>query len=197
MIGADATTTSRFEARVKGLVYLVEMDFRTQTIYFNTSSEDVGVAGHTYLGRGALVSFPKIQESEDASNSKLTLAISVVNQAMLAATIGDATEYRLRPLRIYLQLMNEKFQPEGQRMLRWRGYMDKMSVEKSKEGDSFMGRIKLDCMRPGLARARRYEGLRLTEQQHRINHPNDRGLEYLHELVNTPSPWLTVEFQKQ
>lgn len=197
MIDADANAVARLEARGKGLVYLVDMDFRTASVYFNTSSEPVAANGRTYIGAGSLVDFPGMKESEDSSNAKLVISISLVNQAMKAATIGDAGEYRLRPLRVYLQMMDEKFLPDGAPILRWRGYMDKIKVEKAKEGSSMTGRIRMECVKPGLARARRYEGLRLTHQQHVIDNPTDRGLEYMQELINTPAPWLTVEFQKQ
>lgn len=197
MITTDGTTTSAFDNSIKGVVYLVEMDFKVATIRFNSSSEDFDVGGQTYIGRGQLVDFPTITETEATGGSKMTFGISLVSSAMKAATIGDSTQFRMRPIRVYLQLTNDKFQAVGQKLLRWSGYMDKISIEVSKKENGFQGRIRLDCLRPGLSRIRRYEGLRITHQQHIVEHPTDRGLEYMQALINTPIPWLTVDFQKQ
>lgn len=197
MIDLDTTTDDAIHAPVKGVVYLVEMDFKALTARFNTSSEDMDVDGHTYIGRGQLVDFPTLVENEAIGGSKATFGFSIVSTAMKAAVIGDSTQFRLRPIRVYLQLTDEKFRRVGSKKLRWRGYMDKISVEKAKTSDNYSGKIRLECMRPGLSRMRRYEGLRVTHQQHIINHPTDRGLEYLQGLINTPIPWLSVEFQKQ
>ena len=197
MIEPDSTTVTAFNATIKGAVYLVEMDFKSTTIRFNSSAEDLTVDGNLYIGRGQLVDFPSITETEATGGSKVTFGISLVNEAMKAATIGDSTEFRMRPIRLYLQLMTDKFQPWGQKILRWRGQMDKIAIEKSAKDDGFQGKIRLECVRPGIARIRRYEGLRVTHQQHVLLHPTDRGLEYMNGLINTPAPWLTVDFQKQ
>lgn len=197
MIDTDVTTDAAFSEPVKGVVYLVEMDFKAATIRFNSSAEDVTVDGNLYIGRGQLVDFPTLTETEATGGSKMTFNISLVSGEMKAATIGDSTQFRMRPIRVYLQLMDDKFRPKGSKILRWRGHMDKISIESSKKEDGMHGRIRLQCLRPGISRLRRFEGLRVTHQQHILANPTDRGLEYLQALVNTPIPWLSVEFQKQ
>lgn len=196
MIQTDTDSQELLEAKYRGLVYLAELDFKVQTIRFNSSAENLTIGGNVYTGLGNMVEWPSMKESEDSSPNKLTFRFSLVNQALLAATIGDATQYRHRKVRVYLQMMTPSFHQKGQPILRWRGYMDKVSTEKSKNDTGFAGVIKLDCTKPGLTRVRNYEGLKLTHEQHRLRYPNDRGLEYMQELVQTPQPWLTVDFQK-
>ena len=197
MITVNPTTEARFEGNERGLIYLVDLAFTSATIRFNSSAETFTIGPNTYIGLGNVVEWPRMQESENASPNKLTLKFKITNQALLASVIGDATEYRLKPVTISLQLMTPEFQPDGDPVIRWRGYMDKVSTEKTRGDSGFSGAIKLDCVKPGLDRVRNYEGLRLSYQQRKQLYPNDRGLEYLQSLVQTPQPWLTVEFQKQ
>ena len=196
MISADATTTAALEARVKGYVYLVEMRFRDATLGFNTSAETFTVDGVTYLGAAAIVDFPPIQESEDQSQSKWTPKCSLTREALPALFAGDAGVYRNRPIRVYLQMLDGEMRTVGTKMLRWRGAMNKVSTERRQNDSNFAATLSLECTRPGLARARNNEGLRLTHQQQIQTYPNDRGLEYLNSLVNTPKPWLSVAFQE-
>ena len=91
MIEPDSTTVTAFNATIKGAVYLVEMDFKSTTIRFNSSAEDLTVDGNLYIGRGQLVDFPSITETEATGGSKVTFGISLVNEAMKAANINTKT----------------------------------------------------------------------------------------------------------
>lgn len=196
MISADATTAAALEARVKGMVYLVEGSFLSGTLRFNTSAENLTIDGQVYTGLGKVTEISAISESEDQTPNKLVMKFSLADSSMLYATIGNAAEYRGRPIRVYLQVLDGEMQPAGSKRLRWYGDMNKVSTDVSASASATKAALRLECTRPGLARIRHFDGHRITHQQHTKKHPNDRGLEYLDALVNTPQPWLTYDFQK-
>lgn len=186
-------------SRVRGAQWLVDLAFGTGTLYWTTNAIDIDSAGHTYRGLGQLLTVSQISMSEDSSTEQVTLSLPVANQAGLAATIGNLDNYRGRRVKLYLQLFGADFQPVGDRVACWSGFMQPVKVARTKApegGGPVAGRMELPCTRAGMARARKYEGLRLTHAQQQLEHPGDRGLEYVQSLIEQPAVWLSKRFQE-
>jgi len=198
LITLDATALARIAGTVRGAANLIELDFLSGLQRATNWSQTVVSGGNTYLGLGDIISISPMGESEDTKNDKVTISISIVNSAMLAALIGPATEYRGRAVRLYLQLFDDGFQPAGASVLRWAGKMDKVAVVRKRAGldGTPTGKIELQCSRSGVARMRNDDGLRLTHAQQLQRFPGDNGLEYLDMLVAKPATWLSTKFQK-
>jgi hypothetical protein len=195
----DGTATARAAAGVAGAHWLLELDFTSGTLYFTTWPLTVVISGNTYLGLGNLLDVSTVGESEDTAADQVTLALNVVNTALLASAIGDATFYRGRAVRLYLQLFDDTYQPVGARVQRWTGTMEKVSVSRTPSpatGGSSSGKIELRCSRSGMSRARNATGLRLTHAQQQQRFPGDMGLEYIQPLIETPALWLSKKFQE-
>lgn len=185
---------------VCGAQWLVELDFSTGMIRATTAPVDVTASGNTYTGLGSFLSVGAVRESEDSAAERITISIPVVNTAMLAATMGLASTYRGRAARLYLQLFDEQFQPVGPRVARWSGYMEPVRITRSAASlgsGSGSGTIELPCQRAGMARARNYQGLRITHAQQLARYPGDLGLQYMQGLIEQPALWLSKRFQEQ
>lgn len=186
---------------VAGICILVEMDFTSGTIYYTNSPLNITIGGHTYQGLGALVGVSDLNESMDSDEEKLTLSLSIVNTAMIATVLGSVESYRGRRARIYFLMMTADFIPVNSPIQRWTGYMDKVIVNRSPAnadgGNDSSGTIEMQCSRAGMARARNYQGLRLTHQQQILRYPSDTGLRYIRTLIDQPATWLSKDFQKQ
>lgn len=196
----DGTASARIAAPVRGVAWLADLEFGTGTVYFTTAPLTVVAGGHTYLGLGNLAEVSAIGESEDASAEKVVLSFSLVDPAMLAATLGDVDNYRGRRARLWLQLYDEQFQPAGAPVKRWAGFMARVATERKPApptGGAGMGHIRLECSRAGMARARNLQGLRLTDAQQQQRFAGDLGLQYLQALIEKPSLWLSKRFQQQ
>ena len=199
-LSLDANGQARISAPVRGAAFLVEMDFDSGTQRFTTSPISLTVGGNLYIGLHHVSSVSSINESESTSAEKLTISFSVVDQAMLAMTLGGVENYRGRAVRVYLQLLTANFQPDGAAIRRWTGYMDRVAVSRQRStdgGGASSGKIEIACSRAGMARSRNYQGRRLTNAQQQQLYPGDRGLEFLQSLIETPSLWLSKAFQKQ
>ncbi len=195
----DSNAQDRLENRVRGVVWLVQLDFGTGTVYYSNSPVNFTIDGHSYLGANTLVGISTLSESEANSAEKITLTYSVVNQAMLASVLANVENYRGKAVRLYLQLTDDRFVPDGAPILRWTGYMDKVQVSRNasdKSGGTSTGKIELICSRAGMARARNYQGRRLVDSQRKKDYPTDRGLEYLQQLIEQPATWLSKRFQE-
>lgn len=194
----DAGQLNQISASVRGATYLLDMEFASGTQYVTPYSVPIVANGHTYLALGNVLSIGAFRESEILATDKLTIKVSIVNVAMLAYLIGPASEYRNRAVRIYFQLINDKWLPVQNPILRWTGIMDKTRITRSagQDGKS-VGEAELICQRAGLSRFRNFTGLRLTHSQQQLDYPGDMGLEYTDQLVSNPPPWITRRFQEQ
>jgi hypothetical protein len=196
----DGTASARITAAVRGVAWLVDLEFGTGTVYFTTAPLSVVANGHTYLGFGSLVEVSSLGESEDSNAAKIALSFALVDPAMLAASLGDVGNYRGRRARLWLQLYDEQFQPAGAPVQRWGGFMDRVATERkpaAATGGPGTGRLRLECSRAGMARARSVTGLRLTDAQHQQRYPGDLGVQYVQPLLEAPAAWLSKRFQQQ
>lgn len=196
MLTLDGTATSASTAGVRGIALLVDLAFSGGTQYFTTWGVNIVSGGNTYQAFGSMVDVQGLGESEDSGAERITMEFTIVNTAVLAQAIGDATVYRGRDVTIRGQFMNDTYQPAGAAVVRWKGKMSKHSIQRrpSKSGPG-TGRIKLECVRAG-ARFRNAEGLRLTHAQQQKRFAGDVGLEYVAELVEKPTLWLSKRFQE-
>lgn len=201
MITLDANALAAVSAAVRGVAHLVTLDFLSGLQRYTTWPTALVVGGNTYIGVGGLGQIAPIGESEDTKTDRLMLSLLVTNSALLAASIGNATEYRGRAVTISLQLMDATFIPTGAAVLRWAGIMDRIKVMRTvpkllEDGSTSTGRIEVECSRSGMARVRHAEGQRLTHAQQQQRFPGDLGLSHVQELVERPQRWLSKKFQQ-
>jgi hypothetical protein len=193
--------TTQHTATVAGVAWLAQLDFSSGTLYLTTAPQSLTTGGNTYTGLGSLVSIGGLNESADSSAEKITMSLAVANAAMLALGLGNVEGYRGRAVRLYLQLFNEAWAPVASPLQRWSGVMDKVMISRRPADPgstgSGSGSIDLQCSRSGMARARYYQGLRLTHQQHQSRWPGDTGLQYMRTLIDQPALWLSKRFQEQ
>ena len=74
-----------------------------------------------------------------------------------------------------------------------------MKISRSKpgfEGGSVGGKIDMPITRTGMSRARKAEGLRLSNEQQLAEYAGDVGLQYIRTLIEKPALWLSKRFQQ-
>jgi len=197
MITVDAGQLAQFNSSVRGVTLLIDLDFQGSALYVTTFSSPIVANGHTYTALGNLLSVSDLRESEVLSTDKLSLKLSLVSTAMLAYVIGPADVYRGRSVKIYMQLLNDKWVPVEAPILRWSGLMDKVRINRrpSQTGGG-SGDVEMVCQRAGLSRFRNALGYRMTHAQQLQDYPGDMGLEYTDSLVANPPVWMSKKFQE-
>ena len=176
--------------------YLVEMRFASGTLYLCTLPIAVPVAGNTYTGLGRLLRVDPIATSEDGRADKVKISLSITDDAVLAAVLGNVAGYRGRRVVIWMQLFTDTFKPVGQRSLEWQGYMEPVSITRSAGQGGITGRIEMPCTRAGLPRSRNSQGLRVTHAQQQQRYAGDLFCQYIQALVEQPYTWLSKRFQE-
>ena len=198
-VALDIAAKAQISQSTRGVAWLLDLEGSTGTLRFTTWATSVDSGGNSYIAAGNLIEVVPFTESENTTTARLVLRFSLVNAAMLSLAIVDPDIYRGRPVRLALQLFDADGRPVGAAVPRWAGYMDKMAISREKgqvNGGNISGKIELQCSRGGLARARNYDGLRLTSAQQQQRFPGDKGLDYVPNLIEQPSLWLSKKFQE-
>lgn len=194
MITFDSSQQTQVAQPSYAVHWLIEADFTTGIQRVTTAAIDVQDSlGNNYLGLGQLVSVSDVTENSDVTASKVTVAVPIVNQSLLALTLGNVSTYRGRSIRLYLQLFDANHARVGPRVLRWAGYMNPVQIKPNKDGG---GRIEIPCTKAGMNRFRNFAGLRLTHAQQVSRFPGDLGLQYMADLIEKPALWLSKRFQE-
>lgn len=196
----DGTTQSQINQAVLGVHWLIEADFTGGTVRLTTAPIDVTSGGSTYTGLGQLMTVSDVSESGDVAATKVTIGFSIANTSGSSGMnnlLGSIETYRGKAVRLYLQVFDERFVPVGTKTLRWSGYMNPISVKPQRNNDGTMGaEVEMPCSRAGMNRFRNFQGLRLTHEQHIVRFPGDLGLQYMAELIQKPTVWLSKRFQE-
>ncbi len=192
--------STQAQQAVVGVVWMAELDFASGLQRLTTAPRNITVGGNTWTGLGLFAGVADLAEGSDSAAQQLTLSLAVTDTAMLALAMGGVQGYRGRPARLYLQLLDEAFQPVALPVRRWAGVMNKVQIDR-KPADVMAsgpgsGSINLLCTRSGMARARHAQGLRLTDAQQQARYPGDTGLRYVRTLIEQPARWLSKAFQR-
>lgn len=194
MIPMGATEHQR---SVHGVAWLVELAFTTGTLRYTTAPVSIVEGGNTWLGWGGVATVGSVTESEEVLGDAIVLSLSIVDQALVAASLGNVGAYRGRRATLYLQMTNARFLPVGPKVRRWAGVMDRVEIRRAADENGSTGSIDLRCARVGVARMRNAGGLRLSHEQQLRRYPGDTGLRYVRTLIEQPSLWLSKKFQER
>ncbi len=177
-----------------GVLALVELSFTSGTLRYTNFPLDVDALGYTWTGLGTIGSISEIRESEDGAGERLTVGLSQVSSAILAAALGNVETYQGRDAKVWISMLDGgTLQVAGTPLLRFAGYMDKVRIERA---DGNTGTVLLDLVTfSGDSRANP-SGLRLSNAQHQADYPTERGFEYITDLIGKPQLWLSKTFQQ-
>lgn len=186
--GFDTAST----AAVVGVLSLIELDFTSGTLYLTGWPTNVTVGAQTYTGMGNVGGVSEIKESEDGQTQTLSLTLSQVNSSYLSLALGNASAYQGRAARVYVALTDTNFVLSGSPVLRFSGFMDKVSIKRTGKNE---GEITLECVTGGYDVRKNPTGLRMNDVQHQSRHPGELGFQYVQALISNPQLWVSKRFQ--
>ena len=179
------------EKPVSRVVYFVELQFLSATSYWCSAYQTITWDGHDWLGAGSISSISEVEESESIEATSLSFTLNIADPAILALAVGDVSEYRGRPAKMYFCPLDETFVMVDTPVLCWNGIMDMVAV--GTEGET--GQIILKCETAAYGLKRR-PNLRMNAAQHKKLNPSDLGFDYLSDLIANPQLWLSKKFQQ-
>ena len=190
------TTNAGFDSAAAspavGVLELIELDFLSGPLYLTTWPTNVLIGAQSYTGIGAVGAVGELKESEDGNTQRLQLTLSQVNSSYLSLALGNVASYQGRGARVYLALTDTNLVVAGSPVLRFSGFMDKVSIKRS-SGNA--GQIMLDCATGGYDVRKTPSGLRMNDTQHQARQSGELGFQYVQTLISNPQLWLSKRFQ--
>lgn len=191
-VAVDSSFAALAGAGAYGELALVELLPTTGALRLTNWPLDVDVMGHTWTGLGSLGQIGELHEGDDGASEKIALTLSPVPLSSRAFALSDPHEYRDRPARIWIAMLDaHTMQIQGAPVLRFAGVMDQMKIDRQDTA----GAIGVTCRTMSYDVRSNPAALRMNHVQHTAKHPGERGMEYLQGLIGNPTVYAGVAFQ--
>lgn len=159
-------------------VYLVYLDFAEGAVYAHNGLGPIEWQGHSYVGTGALGRISQVKEGIELRPYTCNVSLSGIDPALLSIALSQ--RYLNRRANVWLAAINEDNSLVSDPVMLFSGTMDAMKISL---GETATITVPIqsalaDWDRP---RQRRYNHADQTQR-----YPEDRGFEYIEDIVNRP-----------
>ena len=180
--GMTAVTT----ADVVRPVYFVRMVFDSgespSVLNLWNGTGDLTYGGNTYTGTGDLLSISQITETSDISATGINVSLTGVKTSLIA--VAKDHEYQGRPLSVSLGAFDASGDLIADPVIVFSGFMDTMTISESGAYSSIGISVENKLVSFERTKVRRY-----TAEDQKIDHPTDKGFEYVTAIVQKEIIW--------
>lgn len=167
---ADAAAASTVRA-----VTLAELRFASRTMFLHNGVGRLDLYGQVWEGLGQWASVQGLAQVRTAESSKVTLALSGVDADILRIARNSRDDVEGRQAFLWIQLMDERWQPLGARIALLWGVMQRLvlRVTPASDGEGSTRVAELEVENAFAARSRP-PSRRFTDADHQLDHPGDK-----------------------
>jgi len=173
-------------AKVSRPIFLVRMVFdNTESpneLNVWTGMGDLTYDSETYTGVGDLLSISEIKETSDVSATGINVALTGVKSSLIA--VAKNHEYQGRELTVRLGAFDDSGSLIADPVIIFSGFMDTMTIAEAGEYSTITIAVENKLIAFEKSRIRRY-----TAEDQKIEHPTDKGFEYVTAIVEKEIIW--------
>lgn len=179
----DPATQAAAEQPTVWPVLFVQMDFASQTSRVWSGVGPIDWDGHTWQGMGELGEITGIEETATVRAAGIGFRLSGLGPSLLEKAMIGKSEYRRRPVKVWLGFSDATGVPLAPPTLVWSGQMDVMTITAGETLtiDLTAENDLIDLERP---RTRRY-----TPEDQKEIYPDDLGFDYVAALQDMQIKW--------
>jgi len=174
-----AKTASQSE--IVRAVNLVDMDFSSGLVYWNTSPMTITHGGNDYIGVGNLGTISQVAEGADLSAKGITVEFTGVPSALVSVALAD--NYQQRLINVHIAFLDANHALIADPVLIFQGLMDTMDV---KMGDTAQIVVHAESH---MAAWNRSNVLRYTDAEQQHLYPGDQGLIFAQQMEDKTLIW--------
>ena len=178
-------TTAMSNALVADVVrpiYLVRMVFDSSDLNVWSGMGDLSYGGETYTGLGDLLSISEIKETADVQATGMNVSLAGVKSSLVA--IAKDQDYQGRELTVRLGAFDSSGSLVADPVIIFSGFMDTMTITEAGEYSSITIAVENKLIAFERSKVRRY-----TAEDQKINHPTDKGFEFVTAIVEKEIFW--------
>ena len=143
---------------------------------------DLAFGGNTYTGTGDLLSISQITETSDISATGINVSLTGVKTSFIA--IAKDHEYQGRPLTVSLGAFDASGDLIADPVIVFSGFMDTMTISESGANSTISIAVENKLIAFERTKVRRY-----TAEDQKIDHPTDKGFEFVTAIVQKEIIW--------
>lgn len=172
-------TTAMSNALVADVVrpiYLVRMVFDSSDLNVWSGMGDLSYGGETYTGLGDLLSISEIKETADVQATGMNVSLAGVKSSLV--TIAKDQDYQGRELTVRLGAFDSSGSLIADPVIIFSGFMDTMTIAEAGQYSSITIAVENKLIAFERSKVRRY-----TAEDQKIDHPTDKGFEFVTAIV--------------
>lgn len=169
-------------AKVVRPIFLVRMVFDSSQLNIWSGVGDISFDSVTYTGLGDLLSISDIKETSDISATGINVSLSGVKSSLIA--IAKDQEYQGRELTVRLGAFNESGSLIADPVIIFSGFMDTMTIAEAGTYSTISIAVENKLVAFERSKVRRY-----TAEDQKIDHPTDKGFEFVTSIVQKEIIW--------
>lgn len=171
----DAARAAALVGSTVRLATLVELQFASRTMHLWNGTASIDLYGVEWSGVGKYAAIEGLQQSRDATSSKVTFKLDGVSEEVLAAARRNTADIDGRYAYVWLQLLDAEWQALGARIPILVGRMQRIAVDRDAASElSGGGRsVSLDVENVFANRSKPSAG-RYTDADQQARHPGDK-----------------------
>lgn len=169
-------------AKVVRPIFLVRMVFDSSQLNIWSGVGDISFDSVTYTGLGDLLSISDIKETSDISATGINVSLSGVKSSLIA--IAKDQEYQGRELTVRLGAFNESGSLIADPVIIFSGFMDTMTIAEAGTYSTISIAVENKLVAFERSKVRRY-----TAEDQKIDHPTDKGFEFVTSIVQKQIIW--------
>tara|TARA_R110000824_G_scaffold370354_1_gene559937 strand:+ start:510 stop:1118 length:609 start_codon:yes stop_codon:yes gene_type:complete len=167
-------------------IYLVRMVFDSSEspneLNLWSGIGDLTYDGEIYGGVGDLLGISEIKETSDISATGINVTLNGVKTSLIA--LAKSHEYQGRPLTVSLGAFDDSGDLIANPVIVFSGFMDTMIIAENGEYSTISIAVENKLIAFERARVRRY-----TAEDQKIDHPTDKGFEFVTAIVQKEIIW--------
>lgn len=169
-------------AEVVRPIIFVECEFDSGDINLWNGVGSLSYVGKNYIGAGNLLAVEPVSESTDLRANGTSVTLSGLNNTLVG--LAKDEDYQGRALTVKLGAMDENNDVIADPVIMFSGFMDTMMLTESGESSTITIDVENKLIQMDRARVRRF-----TDNDQRIDHPNDDGFSFVTKIQDREIKW--------
>lgn len=162
-------------------ILLMKAEFDSGTVRVWNGVDNVTFNGEVYEGKGDLIGFSGIEESQEIEAHNVTVMLTGVKSSLMSLALSE--EYQDRPATIWFGAVDASGLVADPTQI-FKGRMDVLTIQDS--GDT--SALEMKCESSLIALTRPKER-RYTDQDQKNEYPGDKGFEFVTAIQDTAITW--------
>ena len=181
--GFSTAVNTALQAQNVNLVMFAKLEFPSGTLYVHNGLGTYNWDSQDWLGVGDLGSISKVEEGTDVSPYAITLTLSGLDATMSGAALTE--DYFMRPVTVYLGLLDADDVLIDTPTQIWEGLMDQMNLTVGADGGDAIQLI----AESELSRFDKSKNLMYTNANQQQRYAGDLFFSHIHKVEGAKIKW--------